>query len=246
MKPLFFFLLAVLTVGVHADPYVFPPVRDFAVPPREVVTISEIPVYPVLNSIVTTVPETVYLGERIVIPVTHTVEKPTEKPIVFPKPLVPLLPLQTEEHVQIPETIRGQNRTVDNLAEVLDSPLPLPQGAVEEGTIDSKLIDTAEPSESDLGVIKQSLISAGPAGQGTKPADPLGYGVLLTAMAIIAIGLVYMVFVAYDYRQRWMQSLTTQNDRYLGGGVSDWETEDSYSSPATFSEGFGLTRRSSI
>ena len=55
-----------------------------------------------------------------------------------------------------------------------------------------------------------------------------------------------MAFVAYDYRQRWMQSLMMQNDRYLGGAY-DMEIEDTYGSPmSSFSESFVLPRRSTI
>jgi len=79
-------------------------------------------------------------------------------------------------------------------------------------------------------------------------ADPLGHTVLLIATAITTIGLLYMAFVAYDYRQRWMQSLMMQNDRYLVGGAFDMEkmedTYGAYSGSPSFSEGFGLARRS--
>ena len=222
MKPLFLFLFVALTVAVYADPYVVP---HAPVPTRP----AEMPVP---------------ISERMVIPATYMVEKPTEKSIVLPKPLAPLLPLQEEQ--KRPETVRGQTRTVDRLAELLDSPLPLAQGAVEAETIDSKLIDTIESSESSIDESGRYIFPAGSAMPGTKSVDPLGDGVLLMFMVITAIGLVYMVFVAFDYRQRWMQSLTTQNDRYLGGGGFEFDTEDTYGSPVVFSEGFGLTRRSSI
>jgi len=168
---------------------------------------------------------------------------PPEKPMAIPKPLAPLLPFP--EEVQAPATVRGQTRSVDKLAEVLESPLPLAQGAVEEGTIEPKLIDTIDSSESDPDILGHNLTQGGSVGLGTKSSDPLGDGVLLTVMVITTIGLVYMAFVAYDYRQRWMQSLTTQNDRYLGG-TFDFDTEETFGSPSAFPEGFGLPRRSSI
>ena len=244
MKPLFFFLLITLTVVVYADPYVLPLVHYSAVPLREVVTISERPVYPASNSIVTAVSDAMSLNEPIITSTTYRVEKPMEKPVALPKPPAPLLPLPVLE--QVPVTLVGQVRSVNQLAEVLDTPPPLAQGTVEEGTIDPKLIDTFDPSESDIDVLGQHLIQVGAVEPGTKSADPLGNGVLLTTMVIVTIGLVYMAFIAYDYRQRWMQSLTTQNDRYLGGGAFDWEAENTYSSPVGFSDGLGLTRRSSM
>ena len=61
--------------------------------------------------------------------------------------------------------------------------------------------------------------------------DPIGYSLLLVATVITTIGLVWMVFVAYDYRQRWMQSLTIQNERYLSSGVLDLDLEELYSMP---------------
>jgi hypothetical protein len=233
MKSLFVPLFAVLTVAVHADQYVFPPVCCSHVPMHEVVTTYTVPTYGV--------------------PVSYSAAKPTEKLLALPRPLEPLAPLfpmqplpQTEE--QAPETIRGQTRAVDGLAEILDTPPPLAQGAVEEGTIDPKVIGTTDSSGSDFDVFTanqgQNPTLVGSAGQGTKLADPLGNAMLLMATAIATIGLIYMSFVAYDYHQRWMQSMTMQNDRYLGGGAFEMEMmEEPYGGSVSFSEGFGLARR---
>jgi hypothetical protein len=141
---------------------------------------------------------------------------------------------------------------VVELAEILGSPPPLAKGAVQEGAIDSKLLGTMDSPESDLDALAESLGQNKPqtssAGQGTQPTDPLGYMVLLMVTAGTTLGLVLMAFVAYDYRQRWMQSVMVQNDRYLGGGAFDMEKPDdfygSYGGSPAFSEGFGLSRRS--
>jgi hypothetical protein len=260
MRPLFVPIFAVLTAVAHADQFFYPPVRYFAMPEHEVVTIYEKPSYPS--------PEIVYVDEYyptsrgVVTSSPHIAAKPTEKENIVlrpleslptptlpqPIPLAPRLPEQTEE--QSHEIVRGQI-TVDKLAGVLDSPPPLAQGAVEEGTIEPKLLGTTDTPELSAEGLEESV------GQGatpttttqeTKLADPLGYTMLLIATAVTTIGLLYMVFIAYDYRQRWMQSLTMQNDRYLGVGALDMEkTEDtygSYSGSSSFSDGLGLSRRS--
>jgi hypothetical protein len=265
MKPLFIPIFALLTVTVCADQYVFPPVHYSTVlvregVTREGVTNGGIPSSLESSSIVTQV-----------LPVPSAMEKPAEPPVVLshlphfsqlshlsqlPQPLerlAPLLPPQAEELV--PATIRGQTRTVDELPRILASAPPLAKGAVEEGTIDSKLIEPLDPSELDSDIFAKdpwkNPVSAGGSAQGTKTADPAGYALLVFAAIITTLGLIYMVFVAYDYRQRWLQSLTAQNDRYLGSGALDMGTEDTYDiyrdaygGSLSFSEGFGLTRRS--
>jgi hypothetical protein len=73
----------------------------------------------------------------------------------------------------------------------------------------------------------------------------LGYGALLFAIALTTMGLIYMVFIAYDYRQRWVHSMTMNNDRYLGGGGAfDMEVEEAYSGSSVSPEGFGFPRHS--
>jgi multisubunit Na+/H+ antiporter MnhC subunit len=255
MKPLFVPIFAAFTVVVQADQHVSLPVRYSSVPMSEVVMIYEMPSYPVTSSIVTTIPERVYTDEhytdwRVVSPTTYTVAKPTEKPLS----LAPLLPVQGYTADKSSETIRGQAKTIDELSGFLDSAPSLPQGAAEEGMIDPKLTGISEPSESDSDLdllaknLEKSSSQTGVAGKEATSTDPLGYAVLLTATVITTIGLVYMAFVAYDYRQRWMQSLTVQNDRYLGGGAYDVEMEDTYGvyggGSVSFPEGFGLSHPS--
>ena len=262
MKPLFVPIFSVLTAAVYADPYVLPPVHYSNVPMSKRVTYLEAPMYSVPNTIVTIVPDTVYtdwypisehsIGERIIPFVPHTVTKPTEAEtmemaVALPPPLAPLLPIQDLPLFES-EIIRGQTNSVEDLPDLLDSPLPIPMGSVEDGTIDPKLTGDTDSSESDIADFaadwNKKSEQAKSTGQETRSADPLGYTMLLTAMAITTIGLVYMAFVAYDYRQRWMQSLVAQNDRYLVGGTFDMEMEDTYSGSLSFSEGLGLTHRS--
>ena len=257
MKPLLVPIFVVLTVVIPTEQFVFAQVHYPYAPVNEVVTIYEMPPYPVSSRVITTIPERVYTNERytdrqVTVPATYSVEKPMEKPLVLPtlpEPLAPLLPAQDYVEKNVSETIRGQAKTVDELTGYLGSPPPLSQGAVEEGTLDPKLIGTLESTESDLDALaadlEQKSAKADLAGRNTELTDPLGYTVLLIATVITTIGLVYMAFVAYDYRQRWMQSLTMQNNRYLGGGAFDMEMEDTYSSGSvSLPEGFGLSRHS--
>ena len=251
MKPLYilpFLALAVvlLTVSVLAGQYV---VRS-DIPLSEVVTFREMPTYAVSHSGIATVS----IGEPVVIPIPYTAAKPTEMPIALPEPLVltPFLPIQDlppsggENAAATPDIFRGQVG-VENLGEILRTAAPLAKGPVAEGTIDPKLLEGPALSDSELGILGEFSVSDNP-GQapswkpsGTASADPLGYGVLVAALIFTTLGLIYMAFIAYDNHQRWVRSLTEQNDRYLGGGAFDLSTEDTYGSSVSFSDGFGLT-----
>ena len=245
MKPLFAFIFtAILTVAVCADQRVYAQARYSSV--------YEAPLsYPLSNSTVTTISDNVFMSEPVATSVYYAVAKPTDRGIAIPQPIGPLLPIQEkpltgEETVK---TVRGQLNTVDMLSEYLAEPPPVAQGPVEEA-IDSKVLGSPPESEFDSSGFAGTLPAGippqnnSPQANSTEPTpvDPLGYGVLLATIAITTAGLIYMVFVAYDYRQRWMQSLSAQNDRYLGGGAFDREMEDTHN--IGLSEGFGLPRHS--
>jgi len=187
---------------------------------------------------------------------SHTVDKPAERALVFPQPLVPFAPVFPRQETLPTEpadttgqtTIRGQARMGDEVAGILDQPAPVARGAVDAAMIDPKLTENTRtndlpdpfpPSNPAIPPAKPT-----PATPNAQAADPVGYGVLIFVMAITSLGLILMVFVAIDYRQRWMQSLTHQNDRYLGGGALDIEMEDTYGGSGTLYEGYGLTHRS--
>jgi hypothetical protein len=214
MKPLLVFIFTMLTVVVYAEMSALPPVRpvDEQVSPH--------------------------------IPLFYTVKKQMETSII-PQPLAPLLPPQRDE--QVPAIIRGQARTtVNDLPGILASPPPLARGVVDAEMIDPKLTEPLGASETAKDVFGsdpwKKPDSLGASASGTKTADPAGYALLIFASAITTIGLIYMIFVAYDYRQRWVQSLTTQNDRYLGVGTFDTEMENTYNGSVPFSDGLGLPR----
>jgi hypothetical protein len=256
MKPLFVLLFSMLSVTVVADQYVSAPIWYSAVPVSTVpinerVTIYEMPQpYVVSSSIVTTVPETVWTHESVVLPDTalpHTVAKATEKPSLGPlMPLQDNLPVEPEEKA-VEKIVLGQVSIENELDAILKTAPPIPRGAVEERTIDSKLTENASsPSSEDI-FIPQQINT--PAGSVSKSTDHLGDGALLAVTVFAALGFFYMAFLAYDYHQRWMQSLTMQNDRYLGNGAFDREMEDVYSGSSgsgTFTDNFGLPRRSSV
>ena len=184
-----------------------------------------------------------YTAELYRVPApAHKVDKPTERAVTVPAPLVirslaPTFPNQDRRASHDSErgaAIRGQSRTLDEVSAILDQPPPVARGAVDADAVDPKLLDNINSSE-----LQDILLPADPASH-TKPdvaepgsasaslgTDPLGNAVLLFVMSVTTIALVWMIFVAYDYRQRWMQSLTAQNDRYLGGGY-DMEMEDAY------------------
>ena len=243
MKSLFFPFFVVLSVVAQADSYLFPPMHYSALPIREMVTIYEVPSHPVVHSIT---PLT---------PLPHVTEKPTEKAIAVPLPLKSLAPIfpkqdfpQAEDEESV--TLRGQARSVDEIKDILDSPPSVARGAFEAETISPELIGDSDTEDSELASIfphaAQKPIQNNASGQGTGATDPLGHAVLLFSTVITTMGLVYMAFVAYDYRQRWLHSMTTQNDRYLGGGAFDMEVEDGYGSSVSLSDGFGLKCRTSV
>ena len=240
MKSLFIPIFALLSVVVQADSYIFPPIHYSAVPSYEVVSIEDVPSRPVSSGMMTIVAEPVYVDKRIVTPMSHAVKKPAEKPISVPQPLEPLAPvfpkqdfLQHEEELSI---FRGQFRSVDEIKEILDSPPSVAKGAIESETISPDLAGSSDAEESEMDTFSMSLpqnstslpqnsTKIDSADRAAELADPLGYGMLLVATIVMMIGLVIMAFVAYDYHQRWVHSMTAQNDRYLGGGTFDMDMD---------------------
>ena len=238
MKSLFVPIFALLTIVAHADQYaVFPASPSLA--PLPPLSFGQAP-----------------HQKEITASVPYTVERPTETTNVVPLPLSqlgPTFPRQDFPRVdERPETIRGQVRAMSEIGMILDSPPPVARGSVEEGAINPSLIAPAVPSDTELDGIfgreTQNSAQTNSATPGTKPTDPVGYGALLVVTVITSFGLVLMAFVAYDYRQRWVQSVTVQNDRYIVGAF-DMEWEGTYggaysSSSVPLYEGYGLAHRS--
>jgi len=255
MKPLFFpVIFVLLTATVLADQGV---VRSSA-PLIELVVLREVPSYSIPNETVITVSASESAEERMVIPLPYTVEKPPQTSITLPEPLpeplvlAPLLPMLPRQDRQPPPpreepmapmgVFRGQAK-MEGLGGMLDILPPLPGGPVADGTIDQKIIDSSGASEWDdddfAGFPGSGTAPEQPSG--TSSTEPVAYGVLVIATIITTFGLFYMAFVAYDYRQRWMHSLTAQNDRYIIGGACDMDTEDFYGGSRSYSDGFGFS-----
>ena len=250
MKPLFFSPFVLLSVFVLLPVAVLAEqdaVRSGA-PMIELVTLREMPNYSLPSDTATTVSASVYSGERLVIPMPYTAAKPPEMPIpTQPETFVlgPLLPMQHRSPLTAVEgtapmdTIRGQTR-IEASSGILDTSPPLPRGPAELDTIDSKLTDSLDPVDWDFDHI------AGPPGTGGSE-PPSGknsaenYSVLVFATIFTTLGLIYMAFIAYDYHQRWIHSMTSQNDRYIIGGAFEMDTEDLYGSSRSFSESFGIS-----
>ena len=240
-----------LTVVVYASQF---EVRSDA-PMNEIVTFHGIPTYSVPSGDVTMVS----VSEPVLIPAPYTMAKPPETPITLPEQLVltPFLPIRdrspVEEKTAVPSGIVRGRENIESLGEILSRPTPLAGGPVADGTIDPKLLDHPALSDSEFDVLGGLLIPDKPSvtperQSGTPLADPLVNGVLVAALIFTTLGLIYMAFIAYDYHQRWIHSLTAQNDRYLGSGTFDIG-EDSYGSSISLSdnfglEGFGFARRS--
>lgn len=168
------------------------------------------------------------------------------------EPLKPLLPMQVlpsfpEESLEknsaqpvATATVRGQvTPSFSELEDILKTPPPHAQGPIDSAAVEPKLIEQTSAEIPSLlsGTAAALLPNAGVPFNGGENGvrevpkiDQFAYGTLLFATAVTTIGLIYMVFVAYDYRQRWMQSLTTQNERFTGGSF-DGEYDDVYGTP---------------
>ncbi|MDR0522210.1 MAG: hypothetical protein LBH00_10205 [Planctomycetaceae bacterium] len=219
MRPVFAVFLAVviLDTAVFADEEILSSVRYSDIPMSEAVADYGTPAVTEYRIIPPPA------AERSVEP--YTVSKPplVTLPEITPEtPSVPVLPKKNPPLP--PETIRAQSPPVNELEEILKTPLPHAKGVIEAGMIEPKLVENPVLAESNGDFFTSSSVPNNvpaplPPAQTaaeTKP-DPLMHGVLLVSTVITTIALIYMVFVAYDYRQRWVQSLTAQNDRYLGG-----------------------------
>ena len=223
------------------------PMKTLFIPPFVVLTVVLLTFAVCASDALTS--ELVVLRELPTYSVPHTMEKPPEVPIALPEPLVllPFLPMQNRQPPPVAEAIatttdivRGQLGTTD-LAGILDTPPPLARGPVGADMIDLKLIDDSLSLGSDFDILAGLPVPSNPAPSGTISTDPLGNGVLVAVTVFTTFGLIYMAFVAFDYRQRWMNSLMTQNDRYIVGGTFDMDAEDMYGGSASFSGGLGFS-----
>lgn len=135
-------------------------------------------------------------------------------------------------------TILGQSGSTfgSELQEALAQPPPLPQGPVDPKVISPKLVDfREEPSVGFTPMGPAETIYEG-RDRDLKPTDPphrlhseegvsLGdspiNGILLITTIVSVMTLIYMIFIAIDYHQRWIHSLTTQNRAFASGWSED-------------------------
>lgn len=158
--------------------------------------------------------------------------KPPQKSISKPA-LPPEVPKDIEEEpLQIPApitTIRGQaiSNFASGVEEALSHRPPIAQGPVDPGVIPTELTKNAQHVEelplSDVLTEENAGTEGVPSLGGVssvkkekpRPMDAsFVNGALLVATIISTMMLIYAVVIAFDYRQRWMQSLTLQNTRF--------------------------------
>lgn len=128
-----------------------------------------------------------------------------------------------------PSTLRGQSANISSsLQDIFTSPPPLPQGQVNPGVIPETLLDSKEVTEDDVASVlagadelspKKPTIESGKTEKKPTPAPILAgeaktNGTLLIATIMSIVSLVFMIVIAIDYYQRWLQSLTSMNNRF--------------------------------
>ncbi|MDR2115302.1 MAG: hypothetical protein LBP87_02865 [Planctomycetaceae bacterium] len=142
---------------------------------------------------------------------------------------------QNNEPKQTPpvfSTVLGQSSSfASEVDKALNEPLPFPKGQVDASAIDPKLYEnTAESTaenkempdtnestsatENNSTVISKE-ISEKNKSKNEKQANGIN-GILLLVTIVSVAMLIYAIVIAFDYHQRWIQSLTTQNNRFSG------------------------------
>lgn len=193
-----------------------------------------------------------------VTPMPQWPDFPTSSPIVLnrpasrsgetpaPKPAAPreTPPVRNDEGAA--PVFRAQSSEIgDSLDRALGVPmaLPPPKGLTNPKDIPEVLVKTENPlgplddftegPEPDSTTNSNATTVPGatknPADASTSKSSP--NTLLLVATIISTVGCVFFVVLAFDYYQRWMQSLTTQNDRYAlgeGGNIQDYSSDLDY------------------
>jgi hypothetical protein len=147
-----------------------------------------------------------------------------------------------KEQKQVPPvstTILGQSSGFANEIEtVLNEPPLFPKGLADASAIDPKLIDdTAGNKETpEKNNLSTSIAEHGSTAVVKHPAEQREFknkkqtngvnGILLLATIISVAMLIYAIVIAFDYHQRWIQSLTAQNNRFSGLSDSGFSGDD--------------------
>lgn len=164
---------------------------------------------------------------------SRAVNSPLNGPKLAEPAVKKSLPSRVPPPAVVPQDIiRGQ--LPQSGTDVLSERPPHPQGTVDAEVLDPKLLDD-KLSETDSQEIQKILD-----GQETQPAKDAvvkeetasedteskskqwANAVLLVVTIVTVMMLVYAVVIAYDYRQRWVQALMTQNSKLaMGSGFED-------------------------
>lgn len=113
--------------------------------------------------------------------------------------------------------VRGQITTGSLPSELGDRP-GLARGQMEAGAIPEKLRSpTTESTNTGVGGPSQQNLSAGVKKSESGTGGQVNGGLLIATIVAI-MGLVYVGGLAIDYRQRWMQSLLSQNESFAVSG----------------------------
>ena len=117
-------------------------------------------------------------------------------------------------------TVRGQS---PGFRSTFDERPPPPEGTIDDpSVIPDKL--TGEPKSAET---EETTVTPG----GAPKTAQLTNGVLLLVTVCALALLFYAIVIAWDYRQRWMQALTTQNSR-LASAFDDGTLGFAYSDDA--------------
>ncbi len=158
------------------------------------------------------------------------------------KPALPELTPKSDISDHAVETVRGQAPSYSPLDDIGSRP-PNPQGVIADpSALPEKLTESPKP---DPALAMDSLFDNPPIttpGTVARPPQPLKAQQWTNSILLIttlgALGaLIYALAMAFDYHSRWMQSLTTQNNRLsftfdgAAEGLAPTEDTDLYVDP---------------
>ncbi|MDR2756765.1 MAG: hypothetical protein LBC20_13765 [Planctomycetaceae bacterium] len=174
-------------------------------------------------------------------PLSNEEEKEEPDRIINLKPTQPLqnepnnIPKQTPS---VSSTVLGQSSSFAREVEKLEEPLLSPRGLVDASAIDPKLYENTaenkETSEQNKELMSttennSTAISKEPSEENKSKNEKQNNrinGILLLVTIVSVTMLIYAVVIAFDYHQRWIQSLTTQNNRFSGISDSGFSGEE--------------------
>ncbi len=136
----------------------------------------------------------------------------------------------------------GQSAPRNPLDEAISEPLPPPGGLVDMSEIDPKLLESdpvVTPSPPDRTDLSDDKIAANvPAVSGN--AHWVSGALLLTTIIATMVAC-YAVILAFEFRSRWMQTVTEQNSRFSLGFEDDYELGTDYGRSTFYSDVPGLS-----